>query len=286
MEKEEQKRYYRKLKGVLENKALERFLAENDVKQLELVSRLSPEKIRAVPYNLKFKKLEFVNFVASFYYKGRVGRKLDLLVYHDDVLLGYIQYASPIINSCLLDYLKTKNIIRATDFKEVNHKVVDISICVPVGIMRVFLTGKLMALIATSKEIIDLYNSKYGTEVEAVYTTSVYGRSSMYNRLKNLEFIGYTEGYHALLTKDQINTIKTLYQKHFPHRKLKKSAIAPHVIRMYDHLISAGVGLPFSIPKLKRAVYATVAIEPLQNNVSYWFNRWFVPRRERFPVSC
>ncbi|MCD6123988.1 hypothetical protein J7J62_02315 [bacterium] len=126
-----------------------------------------------------------------------------------------------------------------------------------------------------------MFNEKYGTDIEVVFTTSIFGKSSLYNRIRNLKYLGLTEGYHLILPEKCIEEIQEIYKKHFPHRKIKKTALARHVIRMYDHLQKAGIKLSFKIPKLTRGVYICENLLPLKDNLEHWYYRWFLPRKNR-----
>ena len=247
--------------------------------QEKIINTFSIQHIHIKKWNLPFKKREFINSIASFYYKSHVGRRVDLLIYYDNILLGYIQYSSPILNRQIHSFLQEK--YGKYDFNLLNDKVVELSICVPIGMLRKYLTGKLCVFCAMSKEIIDMYNKKYKTNIEVMFTTSIFGKSSMYNRVRNLKYLGLSAGYHSLLTKEQVDYIKTLYKKEFPHRKIKKTALSYRLVRLYDHLIKSGIQLPFEIKKLPKGVYVCDSFLPLKDNLNYWYNRWFIPRRKR-----
>ena len=277
--KEERRQYYGQLKQELIDNKILFWLDSISQKQEKIINNFNIKNINVKDYDLPFNKIKFINNVSSFYYKGRVGRRIDKIIYYNDIPLGYIQLSSPVINNKINVFLKEK--YGNYDFKFLNNKVVDLSICVPFGILSKYLSGKLLVFVAMSKEIIEEYNKKYNTNIEILFTTSIFGKSSMYNRVRNLKYLGLTEGYHSALTKEQINEIKELYKKHYPHRKIKKTAKAEHIIRLYLHLINDGVKLSFEIPKLQKGVYVCNTFLSLQDNLEYWFNRWFIPRRKR-----
>ena len=55
--------------------------------------------------------------------------------------------------------------------------------------------GKLLSVLVFSKEIETYFFNKFGYYYVAVSTTSLYGKSIQYDRLKELKLIGYTKGY-------------------------------------------------------------------------------------------
>jgi len=275
--KEKLRKYYSQFKT--ENKKIKKWLEIVNLLQKNILNNFNINNIIIKKYDLPFKKKEFINNIASLYYKGKVGRRLDLIIYHEDIPLAYIQYSSPIINKQINIFLKQK--YRKYDFKLLNKKVVDLSICVPFGFLTKYLTGKLATFVAISKEIIEMFNKKYNTNIEVMFTTSIYGKSSMYNRVRNLKYLGLTEGFHSILLPSQIQEIKEKYKKHFPHRKGSKNAISLHLIRLYDQLQKAGIELSFKIPKHNRGVYVCDTFLSLKENLNYWYNRWFIKRKQR-----
>lgn len=270
--------FYSTFKSTPSDKILN-FIEYNNERQKGIIDNFNIDNVFVAEYNLPFKKLEFFNSLSSMYIKGRVGRRLDLLVMYNDIVLGILQVSSPILNSKLSLYLKDR--YKDFDFNLFNKKVYEVSICIGTGIMTKFLSGKLIALISVSKEIIETYNRKYNTDIEVAFTTSIYGKSSIYNRLRSFKYLGLTEGYHSILTKKQVEEIKRKYYEHYPNRKITKTGLASHLIRLYDHLLKDNVELSFRIPKHKRGVYVIEDIYSIRDNLEYWYNRWFLPRRER-----
>jgi len=275
--KQKLRNYYRQFKTV--NPDIVAWVEAISDRQKEIIETFDVDCISVRNYDLPFPKKQFINNISSMYYKGRVGRRLDLLVYYSDVPLAYIQYGSPVMNRPLNKWLHHK--FNDFNFKLLNEKVVDLSVCISFGNITKYLGGKLAVFVSISKEIVKLFDEKYNTNIEVVYTTSIFGKSSLYNRVRNLDYLGLSEGYHSILTKKQIEEIKRAYRIAYPHRKIKKSALAEHIIRMYDHLQNDGYKLSFEIPKTKRGVYVCDKLLPLKENLNYWYNRWFLPRRAR-----
>jgi len=279
MNKEEKRKYFLSFKQI--NPKIRYWLKILAERQKTILNSFNINYIRIKDYDLPFKKIDFINSISSFVYKGKLGKKLDKIVYYDKIPLAYIQYSSPILNSKLNDFLKEK--YGKYDFTKLNKKVVELSICVPFGFLTKYLTGKLAVFCAISREIINEWDNFSNAKVEILFTTSIYGKSSMYNRVRNLKYLGLSKGYHSILTKEQLKEIKEKYKKAFPHRKIKITAQAEHIIRLYDHLLKKGIELSFTIPKLKRGIYMCDNFLSLKENIEYWYNRWFLPRRQRLP---
>jgi hypothetical protein len=178
--------------------------------------------------------------------------------------------------------------------------------------------GKLVAITLTTNEVREKYRLKYSdtlsilkerklnSDLLFITTTSAYGKSSMYNRLKYngenvAECLGFTKGsgsFHIpeklykeilkLLSDNGVNTERCF--GHGPSRKLR--------------LISKGfknLGLSnFQYHDIKRAFYLfplvknlkeiiQTKVEPLwidrkfNDIVDYWKERWALPRIERKP---
>jgi hypothetical protein len=180
------------------------------------------------------------------------------------------------------------------------------------------LGGKMVALALACNEIREAYRRKYKNyisiikerklkaELLFITTTSAFGKSSLYNRLKCngevvAECLGYTQGsgtfhipeelYEELLEflKNQGIDVARSYG-HGPSRKLK--------------LISLGLkylGLPkFEYHGIKREFYLFPLVKnlreviqdsqkpiwvdrPFNKLVDYWKERWALPRAERMP---
>lgn len=180
------------------------------------------------------------------------------------------------------------------------------------------LGGKMVALALTSNEIREAYKKKYKNYISIIKgrklksdllfitTTSAFGKSSLYNRLKYngeivAESLGYTRGSGSFHIPDELyeEILKFLFNKginvargygHGPSRKLRLISLGLH------HL-----GLPsFEYHGIKREFF----LFPLVNNlgdviqyrqkpiwadrpfdelVDYWKERWAIPRAERIP---
>ena len=133
-----------------------------------------------------------------------------------------------------------------------------------------------------SNYIKNLWDSKYKTDITFIITTALYGKASIYNRVKNFKYLGLSAGYNALFTTEQLNWIKTSYKKVFPNRIKTKKAKAPHIMRHYEHLFRYyNAKMPFYPLKTRRGVYICNILDDIQSQINYWLSRWYYPRKKR-----
>lgn len=180
------------------------------------------------------------------------------------------------------------------------------------------LGGKMVALASTSNEIRDDYKKKYANtetiikkryiEPELLFltTTSAYGKSSIYNRLKyNSEpvaiSLGYTKGSGTFHIPDDIyqELLKFLAERGIdisrgygkgPSRKLRLIGIAFKMLGLKKfeyHGIPREVFL-FPLAKnlkevIKNKEEPIFYNRPFNDLVEYWKERWALPRTKRKP---
>jgi len=180
------------------------------------------------------------------------------------------------------------------------------------------LGGKMVALTLTSNEIREAYKTKYkgyvtiikGRKLEPdllfITTTSAFGKSSLYNRLKYkddvvAECLGYTQGSGSFHISEELykEILKFLANKgvdvttgygHGPSRKLKLLSLGLHYLGLSSfefHGIKRGFYLfPFVknlrevIRQHQKPVWFNRPFHELQD---YWQERWAIPRAERKP---
>jgi len=178
--------------------------------------------------------------------------------------------------------------------------------------------GKMVALALTCNEIREAYKRKYRDYVSIIKqrklepellfitTTSAFGRSSLYNRLKYkgevvAQCLGYTQGsgtfhiperlYDELLEflKDQGIDVSRGYG-HGPSRKLKLISLALKYLGLPNfeyHGIKREFYLFPLVKNLKEVIHQgekPIWIDrPFDKLVDYWKERWAIPRAERMP---
>ena len=180
------------------------------------------------------------------------------------------------------------------------------------------LGGKMVALTLISDEIRETYKRKYesyvtiikGQKLEPhllfITTTSAFGKSSLYNRLKYnnevvAECLGYTQGSGSFHISEELykEILKFLVDKgidvtrgygHGPSRKLKLislglrhlglSSFEFHGIKREFYLFSFVRNLTEVIHHRQEPIWFNHPFHELQD---YWKERWAIPRAERKP---
>jgi len=179
------------------------------------------------------------------------------------------------------------------------------------------LGGKMVALALTSNEIRVAYRNKYknyisiikGRKLEPdllfITTTSAFGKSSLYNRLKYngevvAECLGYTQGSGTFHIPEDMyeEIIQFLASKrlnvargygHGPSRKLRLISLGLHYlglppsseyhgIKREFYLFSLAKNLRKIIQYDQKPIWVDHSFDEL---VNYWKKRWAIPRAER-----
>ncbi len=180
------------------------------------------------------------------------------------------------------------------------------------------LGGKMVALTLSCNEIREAYRRKYRNyisiikgrrlkpELLFITTTSAFGKSSLYNRLKYhgevvAECLGYTQGsgtfhipeelYEELLEflKNQGVDVSRGYG-HGPSRKLKLISLGLKYLGLSNfeyHGIKREFYLFPLVKNLREVIHdrqKPIWIDrPFMNLVDFWKERWALPRAERMP---
>jgi len=250
-------------------------------------------------------------------YQHPYGRQMRFLLWDTahDMPFGLILLQSPVLKMSVRD-----------TYLEIPKEELDLWINRSMHAQRVgalppyneILGGKLVALTLTCNEIREAYKRKYKSletiikkrvipsDLIFITTTSAFGKSSLYNRLKYngeivAESLGYTKGsgtFH-IPEKLYLEILKFLSKKgidisrgygHGPSRKLRLISLAfkyldlpkfeYHGIRREFYLFSLVKNLKKVIKKEEEPVYVD---RPFDKLVEYWKHRWALPRSERKP---
>jgi hypothetical protein len=230
----------------------------------------------------KAKWKAFVHLTSSLPYRGAVGRQVKLFVMCSEHILGMVHLTSPLAQAKVRDaYLNFED--KWGQLKGVYN----IETCVSVPKYSNLLTGKLLVYCVFSNEIKDYLKSKYGDDVIGFETTSLYGKSSIYNRIPFFKYLGLTEGLSAVYIKDdQWKKILNEYLKVYPDTKTKR--LAPVKFQIVDKLSKyyAKAGKPFPYEykseSFKRGVYFGYCVNRnIELSVSEWRDRWLIGRMGR-----
>jgi len=174
-----------------------------------------------------------------------VGRQLYFLIADEktDKYLGIISLTSDYLylsdRDDFIGWTKEKMI----DEKKLNY-ILNLSTCVPLQPFGFnFTGGKLLTKLVFSQEIQDIFRNKYKHPLLGITTTSLYGKSIQYDRLKEIKLIGYTKGnsvykystefiklckkyllnYHSITLNNKLHIIsKTLEKLELPKDEFMK----------------------------------------------------------------
>jgi hypothetical protein len=178
------------------------------------------------------------------------------------------------------------------------------------------LGGKLLSYLLASSELINIYKKKYAdqttiissrkaNDIACIFTTSLYGKSSQYNRIKYddiklYKLIGYTKGYGTLhLTDETFSAMSELLRENkilISNKFGDGPSWRMRVIRSAADIL--GFDSDFLLRhSFKRAIYltplATNYLEFLKGKedklkyynfslnelTEYWRNRWYLKRK-------
>jgi len=250
-------------------------------------------------------------------YQRSYGRQMRFILWDTahDMPFGLILLQSPVLKMSVRD-----------KYLEIPKEELDLWVNRSMHAQRVgalppyneILGGKMVALALTSNEVRLAYKRKYNSsktvikrrlipsDLLFITTTSAFGKSSLYNRLKYngeivAESLGYTKGsgtFHIpeelyleileFLAKRGVDTSRGY--GHGPSRKLKLISLAfkylnlpkfeYHGIQREFYLFPLIKNLKEVIKRKKKPIYID---RPFNELVDYWKHRWALPRAERKP---
>jgi len=286
-------------------------------------SEIMPEKISLELREVKSDSFEEILFKWwnliwwSIPYQRSYGRQIRFLLWDTthDAPFGLICLQSPVLKISVRD-----------NYLGIPKKELDVWVNKSMNAQRVgalppyneLLGGKMVALALTCNEIREFYRKKYKNYVSIIKkrnlepellfitTTSAFGKSSLYNRLKYngevvAQSLGYTQGsgtfhipenlYEEILDFLEDREIDTARgYGHGPSRKLKLiglglkylglSKFEYHGIKREFYLFPLVKNLKDVIQKNQEPIWID---RPFDNLVTYWKGRWAIPRAERMP---
>ena len=137
-----------------------------------------------------------------------IGRQIHILV-KDNITKKYLGIMS--LSSDAYNFeVRDRYIGWNTENKKQNLKnIMNMSTCVPLQPFGFnFNGGKLLASLAFSKEILTYFKDKYDyDDLLGITTTSLYGKSIQYDRLKNLKYLGNTKGFSSYKVPSEVTKL-------------------------------------------------------------------------------
>lgn len=175
-------------------------------------------------------------------------------------------------------------------------KILNVAVCVPIQPFGTLCGGKLLFVASLSNEVRQEYRQKYGDDLLAVETTSLYGKSSQYNRVKEFKYLGLTGGSGNIHISDDLwNKIKQLLCVYPEHDSSGSSSVKMRKIRAAVGFL--GLGQNGTQHNHRRGYYWGTTTgnaedilaertkdapqfhdRPLQKLVDAWHKRWYLMR--------
>jgi len=131
--------------------------------------------------------------VSSTPFSGRVGRMNYLFCVDDHTggIMGIVETCSDMLMLPPRDRRIGWGKQRAGKLRH----IANVGTCVCVQPFGSLCGGKFQIVAAASTVVSDAWEQKYGDRLAALCTTSLYGESAIYNRLREWEYLGNTAGY-------------------------------------------------------------------------------------------
>lgn len=233
----------------------------------------------------KRKWTAFVHFTTSLPYKNAVGRQAKFFVCCDDVIIGMVHLTSAMAQLKLRDeHIGWSYEEKWTD-KGINT-IYNAQTCVAMKYQDL-LTCKLLVYSIFSSDMKLILEDLYKDKVMGIEITSLYGKSSVYNRVPFLKYLGKTEGNSAVLISDDVwKCMLAEYYNYFP--KTETNRQAPVKFQIIDKLQKKYKQLEKEFDyKLKRCEFERGVYfgedfsKSLKERVEEWRIRWLIPRYER-----
>jgi hypothetical protein len=207
------------VRDVLLTRKLETLLAAYDAlktqqsRALNLMKRVDYEHIEPVLVHVSDADLPLWKYVrmcvSSAPFLGRPGRSnfVFCLDKRSKGLLGVLEIGSDMQSLGVRDrYIGWSNERKYNG--GLNH-IGNVGTCVSVEPFGLLTGGKFMIVASTSETFVDLWSHKYGEKLAAVLVTSLFGKSSVYNRLTEFTYLGNTPGQGtAHVSKDGVRLLK------------------------------------------------------------------------------
>lgn len=235
---------------------------------------------------------------------GEVGRRIHYLVRDKKTgfVIGIVGLSSDLTIPIRDEHIGWTRDNKWKD-KRINY-LMNVQHCVATPELSNYLTAKLCALSVLSSEVQEHFENKYHHPLAMMTVTSLFGKSSVYNRLTGFTYLGTTKGYSIMLipleVKQQMRedfkankgkyseiyynedgTIKERYGVVKGYQKLSKYADVQRVENVRGVYV-----IPLAENYKEFLCKETDILEPLvhppfESLVGYWKERWCLPRVQR-----
>ena len=194
--------------------------------------------------------------------------------------------------------------------KKVDNRInnlMNIFVCVGVEPFNRLLVGKLLAMIAYSRQVMSDFEKKYNQPLVGITTTSIYGKSIQYDRIGNyMKYLGLSKGIGtAQFSVELVEKIRKYYDGDFKVNNRKDWMDTGHLglqpkAKMIQ-MIAKHLGLKSSILRHghRRGIYfgytcrnsqlflqgkiKELSLKPIENRssddiINFWKERWMTKR--------
>lgn len=146
------------------------------------------------------------NCVSSAPYNLRPGRKIFYLVI-DEIsggIVGFFELAGELMALAVRDrYVGWDTKTKLKKGRRINHSA-NIGTCVGIHPFGILTGGKFMILTALSNFFALHWEHRYGDKLAMITTTSLYGKASQYNRIKDFHYAGCSAGIGTFQIDDRL----------------------------------------------------------------------------------
>lgn len=234
--------------------------------------------------------------ISSHPYNKPKGRQIYIFI-RDKLTKKYVgltSLTSDHLYNTLVDKFIGWNMKNKINSKRLNS-IMNISTCIGIPPFSYnYNVGKLCAKLMFSQEIYDYVYNKYKDKLVGLVTLSLYGKSIQYDRLKELKFLGLTQGYGASHVDNKLYNIieKYMEQNNIGQNKTFKSRMFKikyfcNQIGIRDitfHGIHRGVYFGYlgsnvqDFLNAKTDDFIADKIKPVHEIFNDWKNRWAINR--------
>jgi hypothetical protein len=241
--------------------------------------------------------------VSSAPLSGEVGRRIHYLVRdYNGFIYGIVGLASDLTIPIRDKFIGWSN-QNKWDHKRINY-LMNVQHCISTPEFSPYLVGKLCALSTKSKEVQSHFENKYGHPLAMMTVTSLYGKSSLYNRLEGFEYLGTTKGYssvlipleikekmredfkktkgkHAEIYYNEDGSVREKYGVVKGYQKLSKYASVQSVENFRGVYI---IPLASNYKEFLREEADSLGLTEFENFdiiTEQWRKRWYIPRLQR-----